>query len=309
MSQMQTLSCMSGRTGMTGPHNLRARLNKGGTTLFQGETWLSTWYETLAQNAEIDALIVGFADRVTGELFMLFPLSRHLENGIHIISFADFGLADYNGPLIHPDKSPHAFEADKIINALCKALPCGDLLKLEKMPAMINKHANPLQELEGLRESNLCRYGIEITGSWEDYWSGLKRNFRKDQRRRWRVLEKRGDVSFLWCRDEKQLMPLFETMLDQQLERLEGLGLTQLLADKRMKEFYRRLIQKGCADGPVIFTALLVDNVPIATPAWSWQWSPICHDPFGAGNGRLGQMLAGPSAHRAHHAHAAYTGL
>ncbi len=236
-----------------------------GATLFQSEVWLETWYETFATSSDIDTILIGLENRTTGELFMLLPLCRRIEDRLSIICFADWGLSDYNAPLVADDLQLDDAQINTLMQAVCKTLPDADLLKLEKLPATINQIDNPLCAINGVQESNLSHYGIEIAGSWEDYWSGLKRNFRKDQRRRWRVLEKRGEVSFIWAQDPEQALSLFETLIVQQHNRLHGLDLPYLLDNGKMKKFYQRLIRKACKNGPIIFTALLVDDQPVAT--------------------------------------------
>ncbi len=236
-----------------------------GSTLFQSEFWLSNWYQTFTSNTHTRAVIVGIEDQRSGDLVLLLPLVKHQQRGLSIISFADFGLADYNAPLINPDHLFEPQQIDRLMRDITRALPKADLLMLEKIPDHINKLKNPLRALKGLQKSNLCHYGIEITGSWDEYWSTLKRNFRKDQRRRWRGLEKKGEVSFIWCRDENDIKPLLDRLMHQQRNRLHGLTLPYLLDDPAMKRFYERLTTKGCASGPVIFTALLVAGQPVAT--------------------------------------------
>ena len=212
-----------------------------GSTLFQSELWLSTWYQTFTSSDETQAVIVAIEDRQSGELVLLLPLAKRREMGLSIISFADFGLADYNAPLIHPDHQFDPQQTNRLMRDITRSLPDADLLKLEKIPDHINNVENPLCALKDLQSSNLCHYGIEITGNWDDYWSSLKRNFRKDQRRRWRVLEKKGEVSFVWCRDEKDIKPLLSTLMTQQRKRLAGLDLPYLLDDPDMKRFYEQL--------------------------------------------------------------------
>lgn len=236
-----------------------------GATLFQSELWLSTWYETFTTDSDVQAVIVAIEDECSGEIIMLLPLCKREEEGLTIICNADFGLADYNAPLIHADYAPDEKESQKLIHDICRALPKADFLKLEKIPHLINQTKNPLHSLRGGQDSHFHHYGVEILGNWEDYWSSLKRNFRKDQRRRWRVLEKKGAISFVWSRGDKDTIALYETLMTQQHERLQGLDLPYLLEDPRMKRFYRKIIQKGSKEGPVIFTALLVDGQPIAT--------------------------------------------
>jgi CelD/BcsL family acetyltransferase involved in cellulose biosynthesis len=236
-----------------------------GATLFQSELWLATWYETFTARGNADAVIIGIEDRVSGNLVMVLPLCRVMENGLETICFADFGLADYNAPLLHPEFDPDRFGADKLMTAICKVLPAADLLKFEKMPAQINGKKNPLISHPSAHKSNLCHYGIEVPKSWNEYWTSLKRSFRKDQRRRWRVLHKKGEVSFVWCKNAREVDSLFAILTRQQRRRLDGLGLPYLLADPDMKDFYRQIIRNGCTDGPVIFTALLVDDKPVAT--------------------------------------------
>ncbi len=236
-----------------------------GTTLFQSEFWLSTWYQTFASSDDTQAVIVAVEDRQSGALVLLLPLAKRREMGMSIISFADFGLADYNAPLIDPHHQFDPQQLNGLMRDITRSLPAADFLKLEKIPDHINNVANPLCALKDLQNSNLCHFGIEITGSWEDYWNTLKRNFRKDQRRRWRVLEKKGEVSFVWCRDEKDIKHLLSTLMTQQRQRLAGLDLPYLLDEPHMKRFYEQLITKGCSKGPVIFTALLVAGQPVAT--------------------------------------------
>jgi CelD/BcsL family acetyltransferase involved in cellulose biosynthesis len=236
-----------------------------GATLFQSALWLETWYETFTSNSDINAVIVAVEDADTNELLLLLPLCQRMENGLSVICFPDFGLADYNAPLVHPDYAPGKKELVKLMGEILKALPDADLLKLEKIPDTIGKMNNPLMLMNGMHKSNLCHFGIGINGSWEDYWNSLKRSFRKDQRRRWRVLEKMGEASFIVCNDQQEIIPLFETLLVQQESRLQRLGLPYLLENLPMKQFYEKIIQRGCIDGPVIFTALLVDGQPVAT--------------------------------------------
>ncbi len=236
-----------------------------GATLFQGALWLETWYETFAAAPRTEPLIVGVENRHTGQLLFVLPLCRYRENGLRVIGFPDFGLADYNAPLVHPDFTPTRRDMTALMGEICEMLPRADLLKLEKIPERIGNTTNPLTLINGLHESNLCHFGIEITDSWEDYWSSLKRNFRKDQRRRWRVLEKQGETSFVWCREQQEIASLLHTLKRQQKERLQRLNLPFLLDDPSLQAFYDTITRQGCTNGPVIFTALLVDGEPVAT--------------------------------------------
>ncbi|MCP4933768.1 MAG: GNAT family N-acetyltransferase [bacterium] len=247
-----------------------------GTTLFQNELWLSTWYQTFTSNGDTQAVIVAVEDQQSGELVLLLPLAKRYEMGLSVISFADFGLVDYNAPLILPDHQFDPQQLDRLMRDIVRSLPTADLLKLEKIPDHINNIQNPLCALNDLQKSNLCHYGIEITNSWEDYWCSLKRNFRKDQRRRWRVLEKKGEVSFVWCQNENDIKSLFSTLMIQQRQRLARLDLPYLLDNPNMKHFYEQLIVKGCATGPVIFTALLVASQPVATLCGFGNGSHYC---------------------------------
>ncbi len=237
-----------------------------GATLFQSALWLETWYRTFTGPGKNGtAVIVMVEDRLSGRPVMLLPLCRYRENNLSVIGFADFGLADYNAPLINPELAPGWQQTKALMQDIYQALPPADLLKLEKMPFAINAIENPLIGLDKSHESRLCHYGIRVDGDWTRYWNGLKRNFRKDQRRRWRVLEKKGTVSFVRCNDPEEIAPLFDTLVRQQKERLDRLELDCLLDDPEMKDFYRQVIIDGCRRGEVIFTALLVNGKPVAT--------------------------------------------
>ena len=241
-----------------------------GSTLFQNPDWLAIWYETFLADPANKALMIALKNRQSGQIDMLLPLCQRKENGLSTISFADFGLCDYNAPLLRAGFAPDAQQTKQWLREICQALPRADLLKLEKMPRQIKGRPNPLAALPGIQTGTLSHFGIEITGSWQDYWSGLKNSFRKDQRRRWRVLAKKGHVRFELCHDAKRALWLFDRLLQQQKARLDHLGLPYLLDDPHMQSFYRQLIQQGCSrrkDGEtaVLFSALLVEDEPVAT--------------------------------------------
>ena len=111
-----------------------------------------------------EAVIVAIEDNQTSQIVLLLPLVKHREKGLSVISFADFGVADYNAPLIDPDHTfdPRATKA--LMQDIRKSLPSADLLKLEKIPELINKIKNPLCSLHDLQESTFCHYG------YRDFW-------------------------------------------------------------------------------------------------------------------------------------------
>ena len=98
------------------------RVEGTGSTLFQSEFWLSTWYATFTTDPDREAVIVAIEDIQTSQIVLLLPLVKHREKDLTIISFADFGVADYNAPLIDPD---HTFDprADQSFDARYPQIP------------------------------------------------------------------------------------------------------------------------------------------------------------------------------------------
>src|SRR5687767_7242934 len=68
---------------------------------FQSHAWISTLLETVGQSAAIRPAIVRVASPA-GEPLMLVPLMVRHRYGMTFLEFIDFGLTDYNAPLIDP---------------------------------------------------------------------------------------------------------------------------------------------------------------------------------------------------------------
>ena len=77
-------------------------------------------------------------------------MCKRTENGLTTICFPDFGLADYNAALLHPDFTPGRRETIALMKQISRALPKAALLKLEKIPAMIGNRQNPLVQMSEL---------------------------------------------------------------------------------------------------------------------------------------------------------------
>src|SRR6185369_7355864 len=69
---------------------------------FQGAHWLAALQHDVAPALNAEPATVAVRDAADGRLMLVLPLARHSTGGVTFLTFADFGLCDYLGPIYDP---------------------------------------------------------------------------------------------------------------------------------------------------------------------------------------------------------------
>ncbi len=230
----------------------RALRAEGAALAFQGENWLSAWYEELSRDGEIEPLPVTVVD-CRGLDVLALPLVRRRVGALTCIEFADLGLTDYNAPIIGAGGA--RVDPANLLGALRAELPGADILRLTKMPASVGGVKNPLAAMAGARRSRLNGNILRVPAIWDDWHHGLERTFRKELERSWRVFERRDGV-FRRVVDPADARRVFADLKRLQRARIDDLGLDYALDEPRNEAFYDSLVDGGLMSGAIALTTL-----------------------------------------------------
>ena len=226
----------------------------GHGTAFQHHHWLSAWYGAFDEASPLIAII---RDSATDRQMALIPLIHRVRNGVRVVEFADLDLTDYNAPFLAFGVSRDALDG----RALCRALLAAlrqlpervDLVRLRKMPAIVDGEPNPLVSLGRLGSCSLNGNLIEVGEDFEVYRASIKR---MQLARSWRVFSRNPGAAFRIIGDVDEALAVLDTTDAQQQERMQQLGLPFNLNDEACSRFYRDLVRRGLAEGYVIASAL-----------------------------------------------------
>lgn len=228
----------------------------GAGTAFQGRTWLTTWYETIAPARGLEPLLVTLRDRASGEVALRLPLVLRRHQGLRIVEFADLDITDFNAPICGPAVPTDRAGVVAAMKALRRALPPADLLRLAKMPADLGQCANPLLLHPAIMDCALGGNVLRLGDDYQAWLYSLGKAYRKELDRSWRVFLRAPESRFESVTDPDTAQEVMATLERQQGERMRSIGKPYVLDDPDLSRFYRQLVARGVADGSVVVTAL-----------------------------------------------------
>ncbi|MBV9404269.1 MAG: GNAT family N-acetyltransferase [Acidobacteriaceae bacterium] len=224
-------------------------------TAFQTPAWLKAWYRTLGTSLG-DPLLVTVVDQKTRALVVALPLICRSEGSLRLIEFADYGVSDYNGPILGRCAPTQVGDARLLWRAIGSSLPRADLVRFTKMPIHVEYRPNPFAMLPRVHPSTLNGNVVRIDSGWPVYLQSLERTFRKELGRSWRVFEKNQGADFKCFTRPAEAAHMLGELERQQLTRMRKRGANYALDQPLLADFYRDLISTGVEDGSVVLTAL-----------------------------------------------------
>jgi CelD/BcsL family acetyltransferase involved in cellulose biosynthesis len=231
-------------------------------TVFQDHCWLEAWYGAFADAHPLMAIVT---DGATDRQVALVPLILRVRRGVRIVEFADLNVTDYNAPLLGFGVSLDPAESRQLCQALLRALrglPGGvDLLRLQKMPAIIEGRPNPLACL-GRPGSCSLNGNLVVTGDdFELYRASIKR---MQIPRSWRVFDRNPGAAFKMIERVEDALGILDVIDAQQQARMRKLGRKFVLNDRTHGRFYRDLVVRGLEHGYAVVSALSCDEAVVA---------------------------------------------
>lgn len=228
---------------------------------FQYADVLRVLCDTVGKARGVEPVFVSVGDR-HGNPWMLLPLGIESSAGVRVLSYLDFGISDYNAPVLFPEARPPHIEAAALWQRIAAELPRYDVALLEKMPPAVEGVANPLAGLATGDHPESC-HKVSLHGCSSDFEGRFLPNAR-DSSRRFRKLEKNATVSFTFAQTDKDRKRIFQALIRMKRQRFHETSAYDLFADAGYLDFYERLTHELGRKGAVILSALNADGQIIA---------------------------------------------
>jgi CelD/BcsL family acetyltransferase involved in cellulose biosynthesis len=214
-------------------------------TAFQHPLWLDNLYTRLASHAGATPLVVVVRHHATRALAMVLPLLRVRRGPIRTVEFADLRVSDYLAPVC----SPQVFAELLKDEGACAELRClvrpFDLLRMTKLPdgrlPIENLLATPRRVA---MDSNA--YATVLVAPFEQWrTSAIDRSYQKELAKKYRQLQKKGDLSFSCCSDSASVIEALDVMKKFRGPRFQAQGDGDLLQRPEYYGFYSDMALRG----------------------------------------------------------------
>src|ERR1043165_6521538 len=138
------------------------------STAFQGARWLSALQRDVAPAAGAEPVTVTVRDANDGRLMLVLPLARRRALGVVFLTFADFGLCDYLGPVYDPAYAQSLLADANLPQRVAAALPPHDVLQFTKLVAgdAVLERLFPETYRARMRVS---AYPVKIHSTWKEW--------------------------------------------------------------------------------------------------------------------------------------------
>lgn len=233
-------------------------------TPFQTYQWMHAWQVAVGDRHAVSPLIV-IGYHCTSLAFIL-PLAIEQRCGARCLVWFGHELADYNGPLIHPDmvnRLPAGFAAD-ILRRVRYLVPGIDYACLAKQPETLCGRPNPFAGFRSV-PFTCGAHSSTLTDNWENF-SLSHRSVRSLRRLcdKERKVAKRGDLVYEAVTSPAERRRLMDWLVTWKVAQLTARGERVPFVDAAARRFMRELIRATTDDPRFRLYAMKVGGHAIA---------------------------------------------
>ena len=243
-------------------------------TPFQTYTWLENWYKTIGSPIfRIEPNIVCLFNG--NQLEALLPLGVKKIGSIKVLEWLGGIVTDYMCPIIDPNSKFFKDNFLTIWEEVKDTISNYDAIHLSKQKPYIGIEKNPFSHFLESKFMMNSRQSF-FKKDWDEYKKlYIKQKFLRDSRRRRRRLSELGNLEFKVFDSESDLSELIDTMFQQKSRRYEEKEGWDIFKINEYREFYKEIPKILNKDHSVHISALLLDDVIIAT-----HWGLISPNTF-----------------------------
>lgn len=211
----------------------------------QDALWMRSWVEETAPDYLVASL------RIEGAAVFALALEVEHRGRLRIARFMGGRHANGNFAPSMPAWLETASAADlrALVKGIAKARPDIDLIRLERQLPAIGPYRNPFLALPSSRSPNIA-LSASLAGGFEALLerAGGKRK-RKKQRAQLRKFEAAGGHRCLTAGTVEEVDRLFDAFLALKHERFARMGIADVFAEPKIRNFFRRLFAASLDDG------------------------------------------------------------
>ncbi|TMJ02044.1 MAG: GNAT family N-acetyltransferase [Alphaproteobacteria bacterium] len=242
----------------------RALHRRSRATAFQGAHWLAALHHDVAPSVGADPVTVAVRDATDGRLVLVLPLARNRARGVTFLTFADFGLCDYLGPVYDPADAALLLADPALPRRVAAALPRHDVLRFDKLAPgdVLLERLFPHAYRARMRVS---AYPVEIRSDWESWRTRtLDIGFRRDLDTKRRRVARRAAPAFVLLDDPLEIVRAFDALRAFRVTRFKERGANDVIDSEAVFSFYRNIAIEGAHDGTARTFCLYLSGEPAA---------------------------------------------
>lgn len=206
-------------------------------TAFQTYSWMSLLLDKIGTTLSVTPAIVVVSSE-SGTPQMLVPLVERPYGPMRILEFIDFGISDYNAPIIRRDFAAklagQAFSP--IWNQILESIGKVDSVNLKKMPSTIEGAPNPLVQLDC--QPDIAAFSNSLTAGFTGYVKTLGSHMNCELRRTRRKLEAIGPVELKVETEPRAAAALLKSTIAYKSAWCQATGASDLISKPAYAEFY-----------------------------------------------------------------------
>ncbi|MGY8637430.1 GNAT family N-acetyltransferase [Bradyrhizobium sp. 14AA] len=214
-------------------------------TAFQHPLWLHSLYTRLASHAGAVPLVVVVRHRKTGTLAMVLPLLRVRRGPIRTIEFADLRVSDYLAPVCSPKVFSELVADQSACAEIRRLVRPFDLLRMTKLP----DGRLPIENLLAAPRRvsiDTNAYATVLVAPFEQWRaSAMDRSYQKELAKKYRQLQKKGELGFSCCNDGASILGALDVMRKLRGPRFQSQGDGDLLQRPEYYDFYSDVALRG----------------------------------------------------------------
>jgi len=231
-------------------------------TAFQTYNWMGPLLDKVGSALSAAPAIVLVSSK-SGTPLMLVPMAERQHGAMRILEFIDFGICDYNAPIIRRDFAADLAGQDfsNVWRQILARLDRVDVVNLQKMPSVIGEAPNPFTQLTC--QDDLVAFNCPIGSDFADYMKTRSSNMNRELRRSRRKLEAIAPVELRVASDPETADALMRSILAHKSAWCRASGVPDLLGQPAYTDFYRTIVQQE-VNGVAHTGALMVGDRMIA---------------------------------------------
>jgi CelD/BcsL family acetyltransferase involved in cellulose biosynthesis len=239
----------------------------GALTPFQSLAWLAPLYRVLTPRMSATPLFVLLRDKRTRRPLLLLPLCLRRRYGFNFLEFADFGVCDYNAPILAKDFDPSPNEWNALWDrVLIRLKDAASVMRLQKLPQRVGGRANPLSHDNFAAAMSVGAWGVELPETTDRYDNEiLTPTFRKELAKKLRRVAKRGKIEWVTATTGEERVAAFNALLRQRQARCDEMGRHNVLSESAFRDFYDALTSDPSTASLVRLNALNVGGESVAS--------------------------------------------
>ena len=243
----------------------------GADTIYLTFDWMYSWWKYFGSDKNLRILVVS----EDGRLIAIAPFYTHKSRMFGVLPSRSLSIiGSYGVSSEYLDIIVERAEEERACQAVSEYLISRmgrdwDVLDFRRVPddstlqrLLVNRR-NELGLSAIISREFECAH-IELAPTWEDQLKSVSKRFRKEIRKKRRLLSEQGDVAFRVCKDESDIESGFNELIRLHKKRWRSAGRPGSFGSDRYVRFHRDIASTLMKREKLLLGFLFVDDTPVA---------------------------------------------